>query len=196
MIGWAEDILYDLWVEESGSDQGNELLRSWKVKGNLVWDRVWGPGRGGGSLLRSKRGKEEKRKRPSTEHRRGKMGSKATSKLGGGAFLRSRKGNGFLSELEGKRVQASKEEEERWRIGKRKQRAAPLISFAKGGARWWLDDKNREQIFLSRSCTRTKKGEFCSRAPFAIDSCAQILSCATAAFANRSLCPDQCSAER
>ena len=41
------------------------------------------------------------------------MGSKATSKLGGGAFLRSRKGNGFLSELEGKRVQASKEEEER-----------------------------------------------------------------------------------
>ena len=55
--------------------------------------------------------KEEKRKRPSTEHRRGKMGSKATSKLGGGAFLRSRKGNGFLSELEGKRVQASKEEE-------------------------------------------------------------------------------------
>ena len=60
-----------------------------------------------------KRGKEEKRKRPSTEHRRGKMGSKATSKLGGGAFLRSRKGNGFLSELEGKRVQASKEEEER-----------------------------------------------------------------------------------
>ena len=101
MIRWAKDILYDLWVEESGSDQGNELLRSWKVKGNLVWDRVWGPGRGGGSFLRSKRGKEEKRKRPSTEHRRGKMGSKATSKIGGGAFLRSRKGNGFLREPEG-----------------------------------------------------------------------------------------------
>ena len=51
--------------------------------------------------MRSKRGKEEKRKRPSTEHRRGKMGSKATSKIGGGAFLRSRKGNGFLREPEG-----------------------------------------------------------------------------------------------
>ena len=33
------------------------------------------------------------------------------------------------------------------------------------------------------------KGNFCSRAPCAIDSCVQILSCATAAFANRSLCP-------
>ena len=29
------------------------------------------------------------------------MGSKATSKIGGGAFLRSRKGNGFLREPEG-----------------------------------------------------------------------------------------------
>ena len=45
--------------------------------------------------------KEEKRKRPSTEHRRGKMVSKATSKFGGGSFLRSRKGNGFLREPEG-----------------------------------------------------------------------------------------------
>ena len=36
--------------------------------------------------MRSKRGKEEKRKRPSTEHRRGKMVSKATSK-----FYRRRK---------------------------------------------------------------------------------------------------------
>ena len=63
--------------------------------------------------MRSKRGKEEKRKRPSTEHRRGKMGSKATSKIGGGAFLRSRKGNGFSERTRGTRVQASKEEEER-----------------------------------------------------------------------------------
>ena len=150
MIRWAKDILYDLWVEESGSDQGNELLRSWKVKGNLVWDRVWGPGRGGGSFLRSKRGKEEAAFNRAQKGQDGEQGDKQNRRR---SLFEEQKRKRLSERTRGTRVQASKEEEERWRIGKRMQKAAPLISFTKEGARWWLDDKNREQIFLSWSCT-------------------------------------------
>ena len=105
MIRWAKDILYDLWVEESGSDQGNELLRSWKVKGNLVWDRVWGPGRGGGSFLRSKRGKEEAAFNRAQKGQDGEQGDKQNRRR---SLFEEQKRKRLSERTRGTRVQASK----------------------------------------------------------------------------------------
>ena len=90
--------------------------------------------------------KEEKRKRPSTEHRRGKMGSKATSKLGGGAILRSRKGNGFLREPEGQGYKQARGGGGEMKDREKEAEGSSSDLIYKG--RWWLEDKNRAQRFL------------------------------------------------